>query len=435
MSELQALRKALPINRLSWLLGLVLFTISFHGSYRNNKTSLDLLLNSDTDSEGYYQYLPALVDETIPFTNMGYGFELGDGRKLNLFMIGVAIIQSPFFLLTSLISGSENYFGSDYFLGMALANSIFVGLAFLLLFRVLAERFQRASALITLVLIFGGTNVLYYSFRDPLSAHLYTFFLISLFMFLAHRWKREKPRSPEVFVFLLCVSLISLIRLPLIVLSAIPFTLFASGYKEVQTRLHAVLHHRVAWLIGILVMLAFWFIQCSYWHHVTDHWFINPYGLKGEGFNWTDPHFLDVLFSHQNGLFVYAPILFPPIVFLLIRAIKGIRQMYVPLAAFAFICLLYSFWWCWWLGGAFGHRGFIDIMPLLCIPYCAFIEVIRKQRIVLRGIALTAAILLCAINYQMSLLYWWPWEGNEWTWNALLDKYEAAWYGVWSVIK
>lgn len=46
--------------------------------------------------------------------------------------------------------------------------------------------------------------------------------------------------------------------------------------------------------------------QMVVWRVVFGSWVLgNPYGIAGAGsFNWGSPHFLDVLFSTDRGLFV-----------------------------------------------------------------------------------------------------------------------------------
>ena len=106
MSEFEALRKALPIRVLGALIALSVFAFGVDKNYRNNLRSLESKLKCSSDAEGYYQYLPTLVDDERDFLTMDWAHDIGNGNRLNMFMIGIAAMQSPAFFLTKTLSGS-----------------------------------------------------------------------------------------------------------------------------------------------------------------------------------------------------------------------------------------------------------------------------------------------------------------------------------------
>ena len=95
-----------------------------------------------------------------------------------------------------------------------------------------------------------------------------------------------------------------------------------------------------------------------------------------EEFLWHRPMHDSVLFSSQQGLFPYAPLF--GIVLLAgwsIRVTRSATTAYaVLMASYVFV---YGYWHCWNLGGGVGHRGFVEISPLLiplfagCLAYAS----------------------------------------------------------------
>ncbi len=88
-----------------------------------------------------------------------------------------------------------------------------------------------------------------------------------------------------------------------------------------------------------------------------------------EEFIWNRPMHLSVLFAWQQGLFLYAPIFA-----VVLLAGFSIRPTRPAAAAFTLLmsgfALIYGYWHCWNLGGGVGHRGFVELGPML-VPLLA----------------------------------------------------------------
>jgi len=438
MNELNALKHALTPKILGGLIWLSVFSFAVDKCYRNNIETLDKKLKSHSDSEGYYQYLPTLVSDTL-FTQMSYTHHLENGNHLNFFMIGVAVMQSPFFagvLAYTHVTDIENVdlYGKEFFIGMAVANAFYTATAFLLLFLCLFKRLGKAATLIALAAIYFGTNVVFYSARDPITSHLFAFFLVSALMYLGTQNRFEGFRKRRVFWIVICGGLLTLVRIPHILLVGIPFLLWLERPKDVIARVQDFLSARKEIIGGVLIIGSLWALQSAYWHAVTGKWFVSTYSYKGEGFNWTDPHLFDVLFSHQNGFFIYAPLMFVPVVWALERFLFH-RDLTngVIFGYFSFITVLYGFWWCWWLGGSYGHRGFVDILPLLSVPLAQVVSKVRTQQTPLKVTLGLLTFMLVLTNYHMSVIYGWPWEGESWTWHDVVEKYTIALSNPWRI--
>ena len=105
--------------------------------------------------------------------------------------------------------------------------------------------------------------------------------------------------------------------------------------------------------------------QLFYWHLLTDHWV--HYSYNDESFFWADPKVLKVFFSFRNGWLLYTPIMLTGLAGLFL--LKKYAKPFAFIFPFTLIVAIYviSSWWCWWYGGTFGSRVFIDYYPMLAI--------------------------------------------------------------------
>jgi hypothetical protein len=121
-------------------------------------------------------------------------------------------------------------------------------------------------------------------------------------------------------------------------------------------------------LAGMLV----WVPQMIYWKEMTGQWLYFSYG-SDERFFFGDPALINGLFSWRKGLFIYTPLLlfaFAGIIILwLNRSPHALTvTLFVPLN----IYIIFS-WWCWWYGGGFGQRAFIDSYALMAVAAAALL--------------------------------------------------------------
>jgi hypothetical protein len=112
-----------------------------------------------------------------------------------------------------------------------------------------------------------------------------------------------------------------------------------------------------------------------------------------------------VLVGVRKGLFFWSP--------LLLLATAGLLMLRGPSRAFllpsvvvlAVHTYIVASWWDWQFGASYGHRGFVDLFPLLAIGLARFFEwsAERARRMAL----LTAAsLLLVGLSTFQMLQYW-----------------------------
>jgi hypothetical protein len=173
-------------------------------------------------------------------------------------------------------------------------------------------------------------------------------------------------------------------------------------------------------LIAVLV----WVPQMIYWREMTGQWLYFSYG-SDERFFFNHPVIINGLFGFRKGLFIYTP--------LLIFAFAGLTilwknrsphmaaiAVFVPLNIYIILS-----WWCWWYGGGFGQRAFIDSYALMAIPAAALLQfALTADRKWLRKAILAAWSLLFLLGVYNNIQYYYGaihWDSM--TKEAYLDSF------------
>ena len=81
-----------------------------------------------------------------------------------------------------------------------------------------------------------------------------------------------------------------------------------------------------------------------------------------------------MLFSVQKGLFFWSPLLLAAIAGFVVGDRKKLPFLAGTAVVMAVDTYLIASWWDWQFGASYGHRGFIDILPLLAFGLAAFFE-------------------------------------------------------------
>lgn len=396
----------------------LLFLSAFIAALWEHTDQLGWFLHKGTDSLGYYQWLPGILLEgrlgAMPWVHV-----LENGNGLSLFNIGVAVLLLPFFLLGHLwaiASGMEaDGYSTPYCVAQFAAAAFYLAWGGVFAFRVLCRYHAAGTAWWTIVLLYTGTNLFYYACFEPGMSHVYSFFLFAAVLWLTEAWI-DKPRGALLMALAPVLTLIVLVRPLNGIAVLVPALYRAHGMREALWRWRSALHMHRALLLAAGTVLLLVAPQLMYWKAVTGTWLVFTYGTKGESFDFSAPHLLDVLVSHQNGWFVYTPLMVPVVVALLWTARKRGTGMRTVLAVWALAWYVYASWWAWWLGAAFGFRGFIDYYALLALPLAVLVAHVRAWSPFRRKAMSGVALFLVFLNVRLSVIYAAPWDGPEWTW-------------------
>jgi len=381
------------------------------------------------DKSGYYIYLPATFicgfhqqsyPDSIDF-KLGNGFGFVSGKLFTKYTYGVALLTSPFFLTTHFylkLNHLPSTGFNELYLPFAYYASTFYmlsGAIFLFLF--LKKRAHPALAAASVLAVCFGTNLFYYTFKDALMSHVYSFALFSVSLWLTDNYLQN--RKVEVLALLsVSTALILLIRPSnLIFVAFLPF-LDAKNLKDISTRFSDFLSLKKS----ALILSIFFFIflpQLLYWKFISGSYFYWTY--LGEGFtNWNKPLLSAVLLAPRNGLIPYTPL------FLLI--ITGMVHMWIRkmpnrvsiTLVFVVVWYMVASWHMFDFGCSYGQRSFVEYTALFSIPLVSVFGKAGKSLIGIIKVGLIAVIagVFIWFNISMSAAYAGCFESSVWNWSA-----------------
>jgi hypothetical protein len=148
---------------------------------------------------------------------------------------------------------------------------------------------------------------------------------------------------------------------------------------------------------GVALGLA---VQLAYNRYATGTWALSSYG--------TEPFVLDrrrqaaVVASYERGLLTWYPVLAVGSVALLLTA-TGRRLAALVLLLAGPLVVLYGFWHSWFLGGGFGHRGFVEIVPVVLLAFAVGVHRLGRGARRLVGSAMVVAAL---VTVSLMAGYW-----------------------------
>ena len=362
------------------------------------------------DADQYYFYIISLFKyHDLTFSHGTYGFWYAETPLHKLVpktTYGMSLFYLPYYLFAELFSannstGYEAIYSWSIHVGCAIYSLIGLNVSRKILLNWVSEK----TTSITLLIVFFGTNLFCYTLIQPELTHSVLFMLNALFIFHVIKWQQHFQKK-HFFLYCFLLGLITIIRPTEIIISIFPLLIGIFSIKDLLKRLQLFLNLRIYLLIGIILFLIPIFPQLIYWKIQSGSWLFFSYG-GGERFFWTDPQFINVLFSYRKGWFVYSPLMiFSVIGFLFLYKLN--RKLFLA-TVFYFLINLYfiSSWWDWTFGGSFGMRALIQTYAILTIPLAYFVqEMTQRTKNKYLKITIYASILFfCFLNIFQSNLY------------------------------
>lgn len=380
-----------------------------------------------SDSEGYYQYLPALfilkdVHKLQPGSIWPYYNDKGE--YVNKYTCGIAYFEWPFFFMAKFLCYNlghdpNDYINPVYCTANAICGFCFAFFGLWILNQVLRRQFTEGVSILVILSILFGTNLFYYVTKEMGLSHSYGFFLFALFLYLLPGWLK-KPKVFQSFLMGLILGWIVLIR-PTNALIGILIILYdVYSVAALKTRMKFLFANvrQLIWMIPAMILIIF--PQLLYWKEMTGHWFY--YSYTQEGFiYWKHPKIAEVLFDVQNGLFLYSPLVLLMIIGIIVGLKKKAFQAPALLLIFLIATYVFASWWAWWFGGAFGHRCYVEYYALLALPLAGLYQHVSSHWKMPGRLAFFSLVFVLMIfSVRLSYLYTsigGPWDGPDWRWN------------------
>jgi len=427
------------------------------------------------DAISYYAYLPAAFiyhDLSLSFADNYQGKNKllvwpdrgPQGRYVIKTTMGLSMLWTPFFLaghgIAHLSRADTGGYSPPYKFFLLVSALFFLTIGLIYLRKILLAHASDTVSALVLAAFVIGTNLFWYTLYQGTMSHLYSFALINALVWYSMKWHGltgavkaswgmahgadgKEPGLPDTVPTTssglqntstrmlwpairtgLLLGLITLIR-PTNIIIALFFILYGvTSGKSLRSRTRELAAGYRHLALMALAALIVWVPQMLYWKEMTGQWLYFSYG-SDERFFFGDPAIIKGLFSWRKGLFLYTPLMifaFAGIISLWIR--RSPHALAVTLFVPLNIYIIFS-WWCWWYGGGFGQRAFIDSYVLMAVAAASLLShAMTARRRWLRSSILTALILLASlgaiqnIQYYNGAIHW-----DSMTRGAYLDSF------------
>ncbi len=369
-----------------------------------------------SDGVGYQAYLPAvLVDHDLSFATYRQrqfpkgipywtGIHHGPRAYVIKYPLGVAVLESPFFVVAQLVSkiaGYESVYAWPYQVAAAISGAWYFGCGALCVWILLRGQFAPNVALLALLLTVFGTNLLHYATYDIAFSHVYSFFLIAALLVASRGMYRESLGRWLVFGLLAGMTVVTRPTNGIFVILVLAEWVTAAGsWPEALRRM------RQDWRgvsVAVLAGTGPIALQFLYWRLVTGHWFYYTY--INEGFNFLAPAGWRALCGFEKGWFVYLPLTGLAVIGWAIA-----RRQLLPKAGVVLPFMIANIWiivsWHdWGYGGAFSMRPLVESTPLVALGVGGLLAHAWLQAWAWR-LCLTLGI-LCAIYTTILMIGYW----------------------------
>ena len=369
----------------------------------------------------YFMYLPTIVvDRDLEFNNqidyfrryredkvLDHVVRNADGRIVNKYGIGYALLALPFFLLGFPATLMARFLGVPWdYDGMnplfqvstTLASAVW-GFAGLRLCRsLLQQHFPEAASRRATWVMFWATPLVYYMCVTPTMAHATAFFSAALWFYLWDRRRAELPYA-EAALLGFAGALAFMVRYPnLLVGLGVVVDWFR--WRADRNSNSSTVRWLTFWAVAGLCFLVCVLPQLIVWQMMFGLMWVNPYP-PGDRFDfWLNPRLGSLLFSDARGLFNWHPIF----LFAFAGLFTSLRQhcwvtahAVLTLAGLAY---LYASYHTQTFGVAFGSRVFVDALAFFAVGLAAFLRPGKAA-----GLRWGICIVLVGVNLLMVAAY------------------------------
>ena len=379
-----------------------------------------------SDGAGYYEFLPALLqykdlglnnlqNRGVNNWNNGLGascyYVEESGRHIILYPIGVALLLSPFYLLAHFSCWLSGGIGDSYsyifqfFIRIGAITYFIVGSYYLLKSVLLYVNIK--SLIIFYSLFIFATNIIHYVVFDSCFSHVYSYFLVCMIIYFTKQKEFSNCNNliklGTIFGFILLVRNTNIIFVFLIINNFIKNRIYINNKKIISL---------------ILPVSTICIPQFLYNYYASNQIFFSAYTRLGDNFlNLLSPKILDVLFSVNIGWFFWNPICLLFLVFGLfsLRKVKDkltFREYNSYLLVLIVQLYIVSSWYMPSFGACFGHRAFVEYLPLVFLFGCLSCYYFLKN-IYSRIITYITFFLFAIYNCFFMFSYW----GNRIPWD------------------
>lgn len=363
------------------------------------------------DGKDYYSYLMSIfIDKNLGHqdTSPWYVIQTATGT-INVHTIGVSLLLLPFFAIACVwaqLSGYEVNGLSEPFEKMISLGALCYALIGLYFIRKLLVKQKTRDKVIAIVilLIFFGTNLLNYTINEPCMSHVYSFTLISAFLYLSYQIFNTTDKKYLIYTAIVFALILLVRSINGIVIFILP--LWTNSLAEFREKIKTIITDKSNLTKAVVLFTAILMIQSMVW--LFQNGKLIQWTYKDNGLYLLSPNTLKMLFGFNAGFFIYTPLCFL-LLFGLIPMFKNQRYKFFVLSAFLlFVFYLFSCHWAYTYFDGLSIRALVDfyaVFALLGAILLNKLTTIKVKSLTGAGIALTVIFnLLFCYQYKAGIL-------------------------------
>lgn len=370
------------------------------------------------DNFGYYLHLPArfiyddpaLKGDWINVINDKYNntptfyqlMQTPKGGIIDRFFCGMAILWSPAFFAGHWAAGLLNYptdgFSAPYQWALILYGAIFAIIGLFYLRKVLLKFFSDGVTAVTLLIMFLGTNLFFFSGIGNDVPHVYIFTLFAALIYYTIKW-HEVQKWAYMLAIGIVAGLIIAVRPSEMIAMAIPAFWGITNLESLKNKFNLVWKYKFQVVSAILLAGIFFLPQLLYYRTYAGEYFVNVYNDAGSTLNLSNPRFGYVLFGFRKGWFIYSPLSLLAVIGLIFTW-KHQRVYFWPVLIYLMvnIYLIASFTSL----VSYGWRAFVQSYAILTLPLGSLIFVLARFKKVYKAIVIVLVLPLFALNIHQA---------------------------------
>jgi hypothetical protein len=358
-----------------------------------------------SDGTGYHIWTRALLDRDLSFCRWEndperpFAADLArNGFCQNKYPPGLALLRFP--VMAFLVDRSDpnklTITPAEHTASLVCGGVILWLQAALLLWAAAALRLAPWRSCIAVVLCIFGTGLFHYATYDGSFTHAYSAFFCALLLWAAAREHGQARPMPLSVLIIASFFLLALRSTNVFLLSELCLGYVVWRGRSLP-RAELLQRKLLPIALGAGTAIA---LQLAYNCYAAGGFRFSSYGE--ETFHFDQPMQGPVLFSYERGLFTYYPIF--GLALICGFALRATRKLTLLLAALVLTyTVLYGFWASWYLGGGMGHRGFVELVPLVALVLCIAWSEMRWRAY---APALVVGLVCASVTLQITYGYW-----------------------------
>lgn len=360
------------------------------------------------DNFGYYLHLPSrfiyddpdLKGDWINIINDKYNntptlyqlMQSPKGGLIDRFFCGMAILWTPAFFAGHFAAGFLNYptdgFSAPYQWALILYGAIFAIIGLFYLRKVLLKFFTDGVTAVTLLIMFLGTNLFFFTGIGNDVPHVYIFTLFAALIYYTIKW-HEVQKWAYMLAIGIVAGLIIAVRPSEMIVMAIPAFWGITSSESLKNKFNLIWKYKFQVISAIVLAGLFLLPQLLYYRIYAGEYFVNVYNDAASTLNLSNPRFGYVLFGFRKGWFIYSPLSLLTVLGLIFTW-KYQRVYFWPVLIYLVvnIYIIASFTSL----VSYGWRAFIQSYAILALPLGSLVFAMAKLRKV--GKIMVAVVLL-----------------------------------------